>query len=315
MQKGFGCGTTDGMSSAAAPQGFLYALIAYTAWGSFPLYWHQLHRIPHWEILSHRVVWSAFFLVLLSLCTGYRETLQRALSTRGVALRLMASGCLLAVNWGTYIYAVNNQHMVEASLGYFICPLFTIVLGLLFFRERLRPSQWMAIALAACGVCVQVVRLGHTPWLAFILAITFACYGAVKKGVAIQAVPGMCIETCAMLPCALLHIAWLSRQHTAYIPSQASSYETALLLCSGVVTSMPLIWFSKAATRLPLYLLGFTQFLSPTIQFGVAIFIYKETFNTTQALCFSFIWGSIAVLIWDGWYTQRMLRVKNQAVM
>ena len=270
--------------------GVAYAASAYLTWGLFPLYFHALAGVPAPEILSHRIVWSLVFLaVLVSALGRWPGVLAQLRSPRTLAA-LSVTAILIATNWLTYIWAVNSGRVLEASLGYFVNPLVTVLLGVIFLREPLTPRQIVAVALAAAGVLALVVRAGRLPWVALVLAVTFGLYGLLRKRVPIEAVPGLLGEVAVLAPLALLCLATLPAPHFGAGPRY-----TALLAASGIVTALPLIWFAEGVRRLRLSTVGLLQYLNPSLQFAIAVFLFGERFTGAHAVAFGCIWVSLAL--------------------
>jgi chloramphenicol-sensitive protein RarD len=277
-----------------------YAAAAYLAWGLFPLYFRALKGVPAPEVLAHRITWSAAFLVIV--VTALRRwpqviRLVRAPRTLGA---LAASAVFISTNWLVYIWAVNAGHVLEASLGYFVNPIVTVLLGVVFLHERLGRRQRVAVALAAAGVLVLVVRAGRVPWVALALAVTFGLYGLVRKQVRADAVDGLLVEVGLLAPLALAFQGVLWTSGTSHFG--ATPRFTLLLAASGVVTAMPLIWFANAVARLRLSTVGILQYLNPTAQLAIAVFLFREAFTAAHALAFGCIWAALAL------YTQAVMR-------
>ncbi len=292
------------MSTANPRRGYILGLTAYVIWGLFPLYFKLLEQIPALEIVVHRVLWSALGAVLLLLVwkhPGWWREL-RAHPRRLAMLAL--SGLLIACNWLIYVWAVNNGHMLEASLGYYINPLVNVLLGLLLLGERLRRLQWLAVALAVSGVAQQVWQLGSLPWVSLLLALSFAFYGLIRKQAPVAALPGLAVETWMLLPVAL---GWLWLHPTA-ASSQADFWDSSQgwwLAMAGPVTLIPLICFNAAARHLPYATLGFLQYLAPTLVLLLAVFLYDEPLAPANLLAFACIWAALLVYSLDIW---RVLR-------
>lgn len=288
-------------------RGITSAIAAYTVWGIVPVFWKQITDIPPWETLAHRVVWSMLFMVGWLAASRQIPALLQALGQLRALRLLIVSGLVIGINWGIYIYAIGIDRILESSLGYFISPLGTILLGVLFFHERLSRAQWLAIALAGVGVGLLALRSHQIPYISLILAFSFATYGAIRKRVHVSPLIGTCIETMVMAPVAITYLMWLGGQG-ALVSLTAPTTIQWLLVCTGVVTSMPLLWFSAAARALPMVVLGFLQFLAPTLQFLMAVCVYHEPFDATKFFSFLWVWSAIAVFIWDSWYRSRAMR-------
>ena len=275
-----------------------YALAAFLLWGLNPIYFKAVASVPAYEVMVHRAVWSALLLaVLVTIGHKWRTVGQVLLSPRTLRA-LLLSAILIASNWYAYIWAVENARIVETSLGYFINPLVNVLLGLLFLRERLNVRQWAAVALAAVGVLNLTVQLGQLPWIALYLAISFGIYGLVRKTAPVDALGGLFIETALMTPAALLFIAWLAWMGAGALGTRSHAFDL-LLVASGVVTALPLLWFSAAARRLKLSTLGFFQYLSPTTQFLLGVFVWGEPFTRIHAVSFACIWVALAIITVD----------------
>jgi len=270
--------------------GVAYAAAAYLTWGLFPLYFRALAGVPAPEVLAHRIVWSLVFLVALVTALGRWRGVLLQLRSPGTLSTLAVTAVLISSNWLTYIWAVNSGRVLEASLGYFVNPLVTVLLGVVFLGDRLTPRQIAAVALAAAGVLALVVRAGRVPWVALVLALTFGLYGLLRKRVPIEAVAGLLGEVAVLAPLALLYLAMLQNGHFGAAPGH-----TALLAASGVVTAMPLIWFAEGVSRLRLSTVGLLQYLNPTMQFSIAVFLFGEHFTAAHAVAFGCIWASLAL--------------------
>jgi chloramphenicol-sensitive protein RarD len=277
--------------------GVAYAAAAYAFWGLFPVYFRLLAGVPAPEILAHRILWSAAFLVLVVTALRQWTETVRNLRGRGTVPTLAATALLISSNWLTYIWAVNSGQVIEASLGYFVNPLVTVLLGVMFLRDRLSAPQKVAVALAAAGVLVLVVRAGHVPWIAFVLALTFGLYGLLRKRLRVDALSGLFAEVALLAPAALAYAGWLQLKGIGHFSS--SPRVTLLLVSSGVVTAVPLLWFAAGVSRLRLSTIGLLQYLNPTIQFAIAVFAFREPFTATYAAAFACIWASLAIYTAD----------------
>ena len=279
--------------------GITYAILAYGAWGLFPIYWKWFGTIPAVEVLSHRMIWSMVFILgLLVIQRRIPELNTVWRSPRTLQLLIVAAG-LLACNWGLYIYGVNTERVVETSLGYFINPLLTVVLGMVVLKERLNRVQWAAVGLAAVGVANFIWDFGQVPWIAFGLALSFGLYGLVRKVVAIAPMIGLAVETLVIAPfMLLLVIYWGSTGVGAF---GTSAIITLLCIGAGIVTSMPLLWFNNATKRLRLSTMGFFQYIAPSIQLLLGVFVYREPFTPTHAVTFGCIWTALALYSVNSW--------------
>ncbi|EIV3804061.1 TPA: EamA family transporter RarD [Klebsiella aerogenes] len=287
--------------------GIMLALAAYFIWGIAPAYFKLIDYVPADEILTHRVIWSFFFMVALISFSHQWPQVKKLLQTPHKVFLLALSAVLIGGNWLLFIWAVNNHHMLEASLGYFINPLVNIVLGMIFLGERFRRMQWLAVVLAACGVLVQLWTFGSLPIIGLGLAFSFAFYGLVRKKIAVDAQTGMLFETLWLLPVAGIYLFGIADSPTSHM-GQNSWALNVLLMAAGVVTTIPLLCFTGAATRLRLSTLGFFQYIGPTLMFLLAVIFYGEVPGADKMLTFAFIWVALAVFIVDALYTQRRLR-------
>jgi chloramphenicol-sensitive protein RarD len=273
--------------------GLAYALAAYGSWGVFPLYFKLLRQVPAVEILAHRVLWSAVFLAALVAARGRGAEYRRAFQTRRSVAIYALSTALVSANWLLYIHAVTSGRVLEASLGYFITPIVNVLLGLLVLRERLRRPQAAAVALAAAGVLVLLVRSGTVPWLALAIAASFGGYGLVRKKAALDPLIGLLVETSLVAPLGAALIAVRAVAGTGSLG--ATPLLTALLLGSGVLTALPLIWFAHGVRTLPLSTMGLLQYISPTVQLACALVAFHEPFTATHAAAFGCIWTALAI--------------------
>ncbi len=266
---------------------------AFFLWGVLPLYWKQLERISPEQILANRVIWSfAFVLVLLFAQVRIKELSQ--LLRNGKNSTLFLCGFLISLNWFTYIYAVNTNHIVEASLGYYISPLLTIFLGRVALKERLDRLQATAVTLAFIGVGIITFSFGSIPFIAIILALTFSTYGLIKKKTELDVTLGLAVETLAVTPIALGYLLFLS-WNGENIYTSLTSYELFFLIGTGMITAIPLLLFSYGAQKLPLTTIGFIQYMAPTISLFIGIFLYNEPFTMIHFLTFSFIWTALMI--------------------
>jgi chloramphenicol-sensitive protein RarD len=282
---------------AQATAGVGYAAAAYLLWGLFPLYFHALAGVPAPEILAYRIACSAVFVALLvSLGGRWREVLRQLRAPRTIA-GLALSAVFISANWLVYVWAVNAGRVLEASLGYFVNPLVSVVLGVVFLREPLTRAQRIAVAVAAAGVILLVVRAGTFPWVALVLAATFGLYGLIRKRVPVDATAGLLGEVGLLAPLAGIYLASLGAAQAGHFGSNARV--TLLLAATGVVTAVPLLWFAKAVQRLRLSTIGLLQYLNPTIQFAIAVLVFREPFSAAHAVAFGCIWLSLAIYTTD----------------
>ncbi|EJI6686189.1 EamA family transporter RarD [Vibrio parahaemolyticus] len=290
-----------------ARQGVLLAVGAYTMWGIAPMYFKSIAQVSPLEILSHRVIWSFFLLAaLLHFGRHWRSVYHIATDKKKIAY-LLSSSVLIGGNWLIFIWAVNSNHMLDASLGYYINPLINVLLGMVFLGERLRKLQWFAVVLAVCGVLVQLIVFGSVPIVAMALAMSFGFYGLLRKKVAVDAQTGLFVETLILLPAAAVYLLFIASSPTANMVENPWQLNT-LLIAAGVVTTLPLLCFTGAATRLKLSTLGFFQYIGPSLMFLLAVLIYGETFTMDKAITFAFIWGALVVFSFDGLRNNRRSR-------
>ncbi|HEY0857283.1 MAG TPA: EamA family transporter RarD [Albitalea sp.] len=280
--------------------GILSAVLAYVCWGLFPLYFKQLAQIAPLDVLVHRVVWSLVFLLVVLALRRQWSWLRDVLRQPRLVGAFALSALLLSGNWLTYIWAVTNDHVVDASLGYFITPLVNVLLGYTVLHERLRPLQWTAVALAAAGVLWLAVLGGQLPWIALVLACTFGAYGLMRKMAALGALEGLTLETMLLAPAALALLAFAAMQGTSSFPAE-SGWVNALLIGIGPVTAIPLLLFAAGARRIRMSTLGLLQYLAPSIQLVLGIWLYHEPFGGTRMVGFALIWLALAVYSAESW--------------
>lgn len=276
-------------------QGILYAIGAYTTWGLFPAYWRLLQHVPALQLLSHRIIWSFLLLLAVIFVTKQWKAFRAALSGRILFIYFFAA-ILIGINWLTYVWAVNAGFIIESSLGYFINPLFNVLLGVIFLRERLRAFQWVPVVMAAAGVTYLAVAYGRLPWIALTLAVSFGLYGLVKKVAPLGSLFGLSLETGILLLPALGWLVYSDRiGQGAFL--HAGTGSDLLLVGAGAVTTVPLLMFASAAQRIPLSLMGIVQYITPTMQFLLGVLAYKEPFTHTQLIGFGIVWTAL-VLFW-----------------
>ena len=285
-------------------KGLTAAIASYVLWGVFPLYWVLLKHVPSLQIIAHRIVWCAVFVVGWLVVREGAGWLRRALAQPRVGRLLLLSSLLISFNWGVYIWAVTNGHVVEASLGYFINPLVNVLIGVLVLRERLNPAQWTAVSIAAVGVLWLAFQHGDPPWIALALAFSFAFYGLIRKVAHVDAIPGLAIESLFLL---LPALAWLAWEHqrgvAAFLDGNPGS--DVLLVIGGALTALPLIGFAYGARRIPYSLVGILQYIAPTLQLLSGVLLLGEAFTGTQAIGFACIWFALAIYATDGWRRAR----------
>lgn len=284
--------------------GLAAAIAAYALWGVFPLYWYLLKAVPSMQIIAHRVIWCSVFVVGYLLLRDGGGWLRRALLAPKVGRMLLASSLLISFNWGIYIWSVTHGRVVEASLGYFINPLVSVLMGVAILHERLNPAQWSAVGIAAIGVLWLTFMHGEMPWISLALALSFATYGLIRKLAAVDAVPGLAIESLILFIPALAWLGWAeARGDGAFAHGEWSS--DALLIVGGALTALPLIGFAYGARRIPYSLVGILQYISPTLQLACGVLLMGESFDRMQAVGFACIWLALIVYAVDGWRRSR----------
>jgi chloramphenicol-sensitive protein RarD len=290
-----------------AVSGILYAVSAFLMWGLAPLFFRALRPATALEILSHRVVWSLLLMVILVAALRDLRDVPRALySPRRIGLYVLTT-TLVTTNWLLFIWAVNTDHIVQTSLGYYINPLVNVVLGMLFLGERLNRNQTISVALAALGVISLLVNLGELPWVSLTLATTFGFYALIRKKAAIDPLVGLLIETAMLTPLALSYLLWLWGAGTATFSLQAPGMAT-LLIVSGIITALPLIFFNLGAQRLKLSTVGLMQYLSPTLQLAIGVLLFGEEFTGAHGMAFGLIWVALAIYSTDAFLMHRSRR-------
>lgn len=288
------------------------AVGAYTIWGFMPLFFKQLQGISPVEIVVHRVMWSVILVLAILWARKSLGEFRSAITDPRTRRFMLASTTLIAGNWLIYIWAITNEHILAGSLGYYINPLINVALGVVFFSERMNRTQLIAITLAAAGVLVLASESLASIWISLSLAGTFGLYGMVRKMAPVGSLPGLACETVLMLPFAIGYAIWAH----LFDPTPGfgySSYTDAFLIAGGAITTIPLLLFASAARKMPLSTLGFVQFIGPTIQFMLGVFVYDEPFTRAHAICFALIWSAVVVFCLDGVRRSRAARVAQQA--
>ena len=285
------------MSNHQTKSGSILAILAYSIWGFAPMYFKLLLEMPAEEILVQRIVWSVVVLAILIIVLRHRVKVAEGLRNPKVIATLVISGLLLAGNWGVFIWAVNNDRLLDASLAYYINPMVNVFLGRLFLGEKLRPLQRLAVTMSAAGVSVLVMSFGAVPWIALFMACSFGLYGLLRKKVSVDSVPGMFIETSMMLPFAVLY--WLFFATSASDLTTLSIEVNLIIASAGLVTTVPLLCFTAAARRLQYSTLGFFQYIGPSIMFLLAIFLYDEPLQPERLITFGFVWSALVLFSFD----------------
>jgi chloramphenicol-sensitive protein RarD len=289
-------------ATAMLREGIAAALGAYTLWGLVPIFFKQLGNVPALEIIAHRVVWSLLLVGGLLAVRGQLAPVWRHARNPRTLLRAALAAALVMTNWLVFVWAVNVDRILETTLGYFITPLVSIVLGVVVLHERLRPRQWVAVALALLGVVLEGWRMGGLPWVSLVLAATFGSYGLLRKQLPVDAAGGLLLETACAAPFALAYLLWMGSSGNF---GRTTATDT-LLIASGAVTAIPLLLFAIGARRLPLATMGFLQYVAPSLSFLVAIVYYGEPMNLARLLAFIAIWAGLAL------YTADMLLHRRQ---
>ena len=280
--------------------GVLYAALSFLIWGLFPLYFHALNEVPPFQILIHRVLWSLLFLVIVLTFRRQWKWLPELIHKPKVVASFCVSSLLLSGNWLLYIWAVNNGHVIESSLGYFINPLFNVMLGYIVLKERLRPGQWAAVALAAAGVAWLAFDAGRLPWIALLLAASFGSYGLMRKTAALGPLEGLSFETLLLFPIALVYLLWLTVHGESVFVTTSADSTRWLLAAAGPITAIPLLLFAAGARRIPLSVLGLLQYIGPTIQFSLGVLLFHEAFSSGKLIGFVMIWSALAMYAAEG---------------
>jgi chloramphenicol-sensitive protein RarD len=293
-------------------KGIWYGIGAYVTWGLFPIYWKWLHAVPALQLISHRILWS-FVLLITFIFLSHQWSVFRAMALKPRVLTVyLVAAALIGINWLVYIWAVNAGYIVQVSLGYYINPLLNVLMGVVFLRERLRPSQWAPLGLAAAGVLYLNFAYGSLPWIALTLAFSFGLYGLVKKTAPLGSLYGLTLETGLLFLPALLYLLYSeTTRQGAFLHSGAIS--DALLVGAGLMTTIPLLMFASAARRIPLSLVGILQYIAPTLQFLLGVLVYGEPFTHTQFIGFGIVWLALILFGVEGYLASRSRRVQPVA--
>ncbi|WP_133010820.1 EamA family transporter RarD [Marinomonas flavescens] len=281
----------------SSQSGIFYALTAFTLWAIAPVYFKFMSFIPTTEILAHRVIWSCLIVLILILAMRKADKLKQVFTSKKTLLAMLLSTVLIGINWGTFIWAIGSNQLLSASLGYYINPLISILLGMIFFKEKLDPVRKAAVVLCFAAVAFEVIKFGSLPWVALVLAITFGFYGLVRKKVAIDSFTGMAVETLLMLPVALVYMFTVHTSTSNMLENP--SLTNWLLFAAGPITMIPLMCFAAAANRVSLVTLGFFQYIGPSGMFILAVFLYDEPLSPEKLTTFALIWSALALLIFD----------------
>jgi len=284
--------------------GIWYGIGAYVVWGLLPLYWKQMGAVPAGQLIGHRIVWSFLTLVAIISVSNQWTAFRAAISRPGVVRMYGLAAALITINWFIYVWAVNHGFIIETSLGYFINPLVSVVFGVLVFGEELRRLQWIAVALAGSGVLYLTIAYGELPWIAIVLALSFGSYGVVKKKAPLGSMHGLTIETAILLMPAIVYVLYADRAGQGAFLRQSAAVD-ALLVSTGVVTTVPLLMFASAVQRTPLSTMGVLQYIAPTLQLVLGVLVYAEPFSRTQLVGFVMVWAGLIVFGLDGFRSRR----------
>jgi len=283
--------------------GIVYAALAYLSWGLFPLYFRQVAAVPALEVVLHRTLWSLVFLLGLLAVRRQWAWMRELLRQPRVLGAFALSALLLAANWLTYVWAVNNGHVVDASLGYFILPLVNVALGFVFLHERPRTGQWLAVAVAAAGVVWLSVQAGHLPWIALVLALSFGFYGLLRKVAILGALEGLALETVLLAPLTVAVLGALAWQGQGALV-QGDAATVGWLMLAGPVTAIPLLLFAAGARRIPMATLGILQYISPSLQLALGVWLFRESFDPDRLAGFALIWVALLLYSIEGGFAR-----------
>ncbi|WP_106478063.1 EamA family transporter RarD [Phytohalomonas tamaricis] len=282
-------------------KGIGFGLLAYGMWGCFPLFFSLFDTTPAFEILTHRIIWSCIFLLLLVTAVRRWQPVIKALACPPQLARAAVCALLIAFNWWLYIWAVGHHEVLQASLGYFMTPLVNVALGMLVLKERMNRLQRVALLLAITGILIQLIRLGELPWISLALAGSFGCYGLFRKQIPLDSLTGLLVETLLLMPLALISFGWLFIQDSSHFGQQWPT--SILLIASGILTALPLLAFAGATRRLTLMTVGFLMYLNPTLQLIFALVVFDEKLTPVELVTFCFIWASLILYSVASWQT------------
>lgn len=277
-------------------KGLMQVLVSYLAWGFLPLFWKLLDDVPSFYILFSRVLWSLIFCLVYLTVLKKWDRIIAIFRDKNVVKRCALSGLFICINWGGYIWGVNNGHLLDCSLGYYLNPILNVILGMVFFKERLKKNEWIAVIMASIGVLFVVVRSGSLPLLSLLLAGSFGTYGMIKKGLTLESEESLFMETFLFLPVAMIFLGWSEINGNGAI-GVLSGAEWLLLPIAGVITAIPLLMYSAGVQKIPFYMAGLIMYLNPTIQFFLGVLVFKEELNVDRLICFAFIWIGILIMV------------------
>jgi len=296
-----------------ARQGVFFALGAYMIWGLAPIYFKTLAHVPALEVLAHRIMWAFLFMLVLIVASGRMQQVVRAFDSPKLLLQLALAACLIGLNWFLFIWAVANDHILDASLGYYINPLLNVAIGMLFFGERLRRLQVMAVLLAVVGVAIQIITFGSVPWIALVLAGSFATYGAIRKKLPFDSLTGLWLEVILLLPFILIYF-FVFANSSASNMLENTWQLNSLLVLAGVITTVPLLFFTGAAKRIRYSTLGLFQYIAPSMMFLLAVLLYNEPLSADKLITFIIIWSALAIYSFDAVRTHQQVRKAAKAI-
>jgi chloramphenicol-sensitive protein RarD len=284
-------------------KGILYGIGAYVCWGFFPIYWKSLHQVPATQLIGHRILWSFLLLIVIILFVGQWGEFRKTINSKVIRIYSIAA-VLIGINWLVYVWAVNANYIVETSLGYFINPLLSVLLGVIFLKERLRIAQWIPVILASLGVAYLSYVYGRLPYIALTLSVSFGLYGLVKKISPLGPLHGLTIETGILCLPALFYLIFVESNGTgAFLHTGLTS--ALLMIGAGLVTTIPLLMFATSARLIPLWVVGLLQYIAPTLQFIIGVFIYKEPFSYNQLIGFSIVWIALIIFLVENYVATR----------
>lgn len=284
-------------------KGILYGIGAYVCWGFFPIYWKSLHHVPAIQLIGHRILWSFLLLIVVILFAGQWDEFRKTINSKVIRIYSIAA-VLLSINWLVYVWAVNANYIVETSLGYFINPLLSVLLGVIFLKERLRFAQWVPVILASLGVAYLSYVYGRLPYIALTLSVSFGLYGLVKKLSPLGSLHGLTIETGILCLPAFVYLIFVESNGTgAFLHTGLTS--DLLMIGAGLVTTIPLLMFATAARLIPLWVVGLLQYIAPTLQFLIGVFIYKEPFSHDQLIGFGIVWTALIIFLVENYLATR----------
>ncbi len=287
-------------------KGILYGIAAYALWGLFPLYWKQLHDVSALQVIGHRIGWSFILLMIYIVITKqWKDFRSVAFAPKTIGIYSIAA-VLLSLNWLIYVWGVNSGFIVETSLGYYINPLISVLLGVIFLRERLRPLQWVPVGIATLGVGYLTFVYGRLPWIALSLAFSFGFYGFVKKLSPLGSLYGLTLETGIVFPIALVYLVFVGFTGTGAFLHDGGRVDL-FLISAGIVTTIPLLMFASAAKQIPLTIIGLLQYVAPTLQFLIGVFIYKEAFDQSHLIGFGIVWVALIIFAVESYFANRTI--------